>query len=67
MKRYCITIEGMGCDHCVHSVENALAEVGAYVNTCVIGNADVTFNGSADTLRNAVKDAGFEVKDIAEV
>ncbi len=67
MKKYHISIEGMGCDHCVRSVEDALAEVGAYVNTCAIGSADVTFNGSTDTLLNAVKDAGFEVTGISEV
>ena len=52
MKTYHIEIEGMGCAHCVRGVEEALSAIGAQVNNCAIGCADVRFDGAVDALRD---------------
>lgn len=67
MKSYHIEIEGMGCAHCVRGVEEALSAIGAQVNGCAIGSADVRFDGAVDALREAVESRGFEVSAITEV
>ena len=48
-----ISIEGMMCGHCQARVEKALKEV-----------AGVTGDASADALKQAVVDAGYEVTDV---
>ncbi len=65
MKHYRLEIEGMGCAHCVRSVTNALNELKATVNDVQVGSADVLWDGSTDVLKEAISEAGFEVKSIA--
>jgi len=64
-----LSIEGMSCDHCVHHVKNALAEVpgveGAEVN---LGTKSAVVTGASlddAALRAAVAEAGYEVVGIA--
>ena len=66
MKRYQLTIEGMGCTHCVKSVTEALIALGATVHNCAIGTADVSFEGAVDAMREAVADRGFAVTSVSE-
>lgn len=66
MKRYHLTIEGMGCAHCVKSVTEALSALGGTVHDCQIGTADVSFDGDANQLSDAVADRGFTVTGITE-
>ena len=66
MKRYQLTIEGMGCAHCVKSVAQALDELGAKVNSCTVGAADIDFDGDVETVKEAVADRGFTVTSVKE-
>ena len=64
-----LSIEGMMCGHCQATVEKALKGVQG-VSEGVVSledkNAVVTADESvsADTLKNAIVDAGYEVSDI---
>lgn len=64
MKHYRLEIEGMGCAHCVRSVETALKELGATVNDVQIGSADVLWGSDTAALKGAVEETGFDVKAI---
>ena len=64
MQHYRLEIDGMGCAHCVHSVENALQALGASVIEVQIGTADVLFDGERNALKEAIEQAGFEVRAI---
>lgn len=66
MKAYHIEIEGMGCAHCAMRVEEGLRAVGAQVNACTPGCADVRFDGPSALLREAVEALGFDVSAITE-
>jgi len=66
MKNYHLTIEGMGCAHCVKSVTQALTELGADVKSCTIGEADILYDGSLDAVREAVDERGFSIASITE-
>ncbi len=66
MKRYVLTIEGMGCAHCVKSVTEALTDAGASVENCVIGSATISFDADTQLLVDAVADRGFTVTNVAE-
>lgn len=66
MKNYHLTIEGMGCAHCVKSVTEALTELGAEVKNCIIGEADIRFDGSLDAVREAIDERGFSVTSATE-
>lgn len=65
MKHYRLEIEGMGCAHCIRSVTNALTSLSATVNDVQVGSADVMWDGTTDALKEAISEAGFEVKSIA--
>ncbi len=65
MRHYRLEIEGMGCAHCVRSVTNALTALNATVNDVQVGSADVLWDGGTDALKEAISEAGFEVKSIA--
>ena len=67
MKHYRLEIEGMGCAHCVRSVEAALTELGATVNDVQIGSADVLWDGDTTAIKSAVEETGFDVKAIVEL
>lgn len=62
--RYHITIEGMGCAHCVKSVTDALTGLGATVENCAIGGADIDFDGDTNAVTEAIADRGFDVTAI---
>lgn len=66
MKRYRLTIEGMGCAHCVKSVTDALTSLGATVHACEIGTAEVLFSGDPNAMKEAVADRGFTVTAVLE-
>ena len=62
-----ISIEGMMCGHCQARVEKALKEVAGVTEVTVSlenKNAVVTGEVSADVLKQAVVDAGYEVTGI---
>ena len=62
-----ISIEGMMCGHCQARVEKALKEVAGVTDVTVSlenKNAVVTGDASADALKQAVVDAGYEVTDV---
>lgn len=68
MPKYTVEVVGMTCDHCLQAVANkvgALAEVTDVAITLdTTGPSMVTVNAtaeiSADSLRQAVRDAGYE-------
>jgi len=59
-------IDGMSCGHCISRVQKALARVeGVHVDQVGIGSARVTWDPevvSLQRLREAVEDAGYEVR-----
>lgn len=62
-----ISIEGMMCAHCQAHVEKALKEVAGVTEVTVSlenKNAVVIGDASAETLKQAVVDAGYEVTDV---
>ena len=65
-KKETLAIEGMSCNHCVSSVNNALASTeGVSVESVEIGKAEITYNPEQvthDQLVAAVEDIGFTVK-----
>lgn len=65
MKRYKILIDGMGCQHCVNAVQNALTGIGASVENVEIGFAVICFEGDIATAKEAIEDCGFDVKGIS--
>ena len=67
MKQYSITIEGMGCAHCVKSVTEGLTNLGAKVESCAVGSAKIAFDGDEAAIKEAVEDRGFTVKSIEAV
>jgi len=57
-----ITVEGMSCDHCERTVEEALRDVGGVTDVAVDREAErATVEGDADpaALSEAVEDAGY--------
>lgn len=62
-----LSVEGMMCGHCQARVEKALKEVAGVTEVTVSlenKNAVVTGEASADVLKQAVVDAGYEVTDV---
>lgn len=58
-----ITVEGMTCEHCEQTVEEALSDVGGVESVAADRNAEsVTVEGDADEdeLVAAVRDAGYD-------
>ncbi len=66
MEQTTLHIDGMSCGHCVARVQKALTRLeGAHVDQVEIGSARVTFDPdrvSLQRLREAVEDAGYEVR-----
>lgn len=60
-----LEIEGMTCGHCVAAVKKALdAVAGATVENVKVGSASVAYDPtvtSVDAIKNAVRDAGYEI------
>lgn len=68
MKELTLDVKGMTCGHCKSSVEGALeglegvSKVGVNLDT---GKVDVTYDEakvSADAMRDAVEDQGYDVE-----
>ena len=69
MKKTTIGVEGMTCNHCKMSVENALKRLEG-VNSAEVSlenkNVTVEFDDSKigiDALKEAIDDTGFDVAD----
>jgi copper chaperone len=63
--RHELFIEGMGCDHCIKSVDDALRKVEGVENVEVeLGHAVVETAADLDMskLRIAVESAGYQLK-----
>jgi copper chaperone len=63
--RHELFIEGMGCDHCVKSVDEALRKVEGVETVAVeLGHAVVEASAGVDVseLRVAVESAGYQLK-----
>ena len=66
MKHYLITIEGMGCDHCVRRIRVALDELGAQNIEVELGKAKASYDGEPNALKAAIEDLGFVVVELVE-
>jgi copper chaperone len=70
MEQMTLQIDGMSCGHCVSRVQKALARVeGVHVDQVEIGSARVSYEPakvSLERLREAVEDAGYEVRPSSE-
>jgi len=58
-----LTVEGMSCDHCEQTVEEALEEIDGVTDAKADHESEsVTIDGSADseTLVSAIEDAGYD-------
>jgi copper chaperone len=68
MERMTMTIEGMGCGHCVGAVAAALRETaGVTVHNVTVGTAVVDVDpalAGEDDLKRAVEQAGYTPKDV---
>lgn len=62
-----IKIEGMMCGHCKAAVEKALGAIEGVTAVADLENKQAVINHaenvSIDTLKKAIIDAGYEVKD----
>ena len=60
-----LTIQGMGCGHCVARVKQALGKLaGVQSETVEIGSATVRYDAAQvtpESIRQAVEDLGYEV------
>lgn len=60
-----ITVEGMSCEHCEQTVEEALTDLPGVVDATADRDADrASIDGDADVseLVGAVEDAGYEAQ-----
>ncbi|MBL7979434.1 MAG: heavy-metal-associated domain-containing protein [Bacteroidetes Order II. Incertae sedis bacterium] len=66
-----IEISGMGCNHCVAAVQEAIQTQKDFViQSVTIGSAVVSFEkseASKEALYEAIEDAGYEVKHVESV
>ena len=62
MIRERVKIAGMGCNHCVNAVREALAELGVDIHQVEIGYAEVSYDPELDSKRidAAITEAGYE-------
>jgi len=64
MERVTMSMDGMGCGHCVKAVRDALAELpGVQVERVDVGSATVSFDPALtprEQVVDAVRDAGYE-------
>lgn len=63
---YRVKTEGMGCQHCIARVTNAMNALGAGVASMELNDFTVDFNGDPGKIREAVEDLGFDVVEITE-
>ena len=61
-------IDGMSCQHCVAAVRDEIEKLqGARVENVAIGRARIAFEESyvsEERLREAVREAGYEVREV---
>lgn len=67
-----ISIEGMSCEHCVNHVSVALQEIAGVTKVEVnLGGKHAILDASHDIsdeeIKNAIDDAGYEVKHIEAI
>ena len=58
-----VTIEGMGCMHCVEAVRSSLEAIGIRVHAVDIGSAEVSYDTEQidrSMIDDAIKDAGYK-------
>lgn len=58
-----ITVDGMSCDHCEQTVEDALEEIAGVTSATAdreAGTATIDGDAAPNTLVDAVEDAGYE-------
>ena len=65
MANVTLQVQGMSCQHCVHSIEKALKEAGAEgkVNLSA-GEVEVRFDESSvslDRIKEAIEEQGYDV------
>ncbi len=62
--KYSISIEGMGCMHCVKKVKDTLENMNVKVISCEIGSAQVEYDGKSEDIKSAIENVGYKVKEI---
>jgi len=65
MKQVTLQVNGMSCQHCVHSIEKALKEIGAQARVD-LGGKTVTVeydenNLTLDAVKEAIEEQGYDV------
>ncbi len=63
---YRVKTEGMGCQHCIMRVTNAMNALGAEIKSMELNDFAVDFNGDPAAIREAVEDLGFDVVSLEE-
>ncbi|WP_126427117.1 copper ion binding protein [Brevibacillus marinus] len=65
MKTVTLQVQGMSCQHCVHSIESALKEIGAAGKVDLASNAvEVSFDEnrlSLEQIKAAIEEQGYDV------
>jgi len=66
MKNQILKVEGMSCNHCVHSIESALEEIGVAAKVD-LKNATVEVqydevNVTEDKIKLAIEEQGYDIK-----
>jgi len=65
MKNVTLIVEGMSCNHCVHSIEGALKTIGAQGKVDLASESvQVVFDESKltlETIKETIEEQGYEV------
>ncbi len=65
MQQVTLQVNGMSCQHCVHSIEKALKEIGASARVDLKGNSvTVEYDEtklSLDAVKEAIEEQGYDV------
>ncbi len=59
-----LNIEGMSCQHCIHSVRSELSKLDIKVKDVKIGSAEIEYDENKineNDLKNAVEKAGYKI------
>lgn len=69
MAGYMVKIDGMSCEHCVAHVRGALEGIGASKVHILLndGTAEFAAECAEETIRSAIEEEGYEVKEIKKV
>ena len=65
--KYRVTTSGMGCQHCIARVTNALNTIGADIVSMELNSFVIDFGEDTAPVREAIEELGFEVKAIEAV